>query len=130
MFILMAFPKNINEMCTPARVYFVISMIGIVMSIIQNFGNHGVYALGAYSCSVPSTFLVFFIELVYILFWSWVLHLICKDGQSGIAWFLVLLPFILFFVLAGLIMMMMPQSKNGMLQMHDMERKRERIHRV
>jgi hypothetical protein len=126
----MAFPKNINELCTPARVYFVISMIGIVMSIIQNFGNHGVYAMGSYSCSVPSTFLVFFIQIIYILFWSWVLNLICKDGQTGIAWFLVLLPFVLFFVLIGLMMMM--QRNMGLRRREgfgmDRQRKRDRIY--
>lgn len=122
----MAFPKNINEMCTPARIYFVISMIGIVMSIIQNFGNNGVYAMGSYSCSVPSTFLVFFIQIIYILFWSWVLNLICKDGQPGIAWFLVLLPFVLFFVLMGLMMMVQRKMGFGM----DRERKRDRIHKI
>ena len=122
----MAFPKNINEMCTPARVYFVISMIGIVMTIIQNFGNHGVYAMGSYSCSVPSTFLVIFIQIIYVLFWSWVLNLICKDGQPGIAWFLVLLPFVLLFVLIGLMMMVQRREAFGM----DRKRRRDRIHVV
>jgi len=30
--------------------------------------------------------------------------LICKDGHTGIAWFLVLIPFILLFVIMGLVM--------------------------
>lgn len=122
----MAFPKNINQLCTPARIYFVISMIGIVMSIIQNFGNHGVYSMGSYSCSVPSTFLVFFFQIIYILFWSWVLNLICKDGQPGIAWFLVLLPFVLLFVLIGVMMIMQGNRRKGF----GMERRRDRIHKV
>ena len=29
----------------------------------------------------------------------------CKDGHSGIAWFLVVLPFIMLFVILGLAMM-------------------------
>jgi hypothetical protein len=35
----------------------------------------------------------------------------CKDGHSGIAWFLVLLPFIMLFVIMGLVMM--NQSQDG-----------------
>ena len=27
----------------------------------------------------------------------------CKDGHSGIAWFLVLLPFVLLFVIMGMV---------------------------
>jgi uncharacterized membrane protein len=29
----------------------------------------------------------------------------CKDGHTGIAWFLVLLPFVLLFVIISLVMM-------------------------
>jgi hypothetical protein len=32
------------------------------------------------------------------------LNLICKDGHKEIAWFLVLIPFILLFVIMGLVM--------------------------
>jgi hypothetical protein len=35
----------------------------------------------------------------------------CKDGHSGIAWFLVLLPFILLFVIMGMVMMYQKKSK-------------------
>jgi hypothetical protein len=51
--------------------------------------------------------LVFIIKLIYILFWTWVLNLICKDGHTNISWLLVLLPFILLFVMIGLLMINM-----------------------
>jgi len=35
----------------------------------------------------------------------------CKDGHSGIAWFLVLLPFVLLFVILGSVMMYQKKSK-------------------
>jgi len=101
----MAFPKKLSQLCTPAWLYFVISMIGMVLAVIQNIGNNGMYTLGSFSCVVPSTILVFVFKIIYILFWTWILNLICKDGQSGIAWFLVLLPFILLFVIMGLVML-------------------------
>jgi hypothetical protein len=74
------------------------------------------YKFGSFSCFVPSTVLVLSIKLVYILFWTWILNLICKDGHSGIAWLLVLFPFILLFVIIGLIMMNQngkPQNKKN-----------------
>ena len=100
----MAFPKTIKELCRPAFIYFAISMLGLIISIFQNFGNNDSYTLGSFSCSVPSTTLVFIVKVIYIFFWTWVLNLICKDGHSGISWFLVLFPFILLFVLLGLLM--------------------------
>lgn len=100
----MAFPRHLKDLCTPAVTYFIISMICIVISIFQNLGNKTQYMLGNYTANVPSTMLVFIVKIVYILFWTWILNLICKDGHKNIAWFLVLLPFILLFVIMGLIM--------------------------
>lgn len=101
----MAFPKKFSELCTPAMVYFTISFLGIAMAIIQNLGNSTKYCLGMFSCNVPSVVLVFIMKIVYVLFWTWILNLMCKDGHSDIAWFLVILPFVLLFVILGLLML-------------------------
>lgn len=101
----MAFPKKISELCTPAMVYFTVSFIGIAMAIIQNLGNSTKYCLGMFTCNVPSVVLIFIMKIVYVLFWTWILNLMCKDGHSGIAWFLVILPFVLLFVILGLLML-------------------------
>lgn len=106
----MSFPSKLSQLCTPSYVYFIISALAIVISAIQNMGNSRKYTLGMYSCRVPSCISVFIVKIIYILFWSWVLNLMCKDGHSGIAWFLVLLPFIMLFVIMGMVMMY--QNKN------------------
>lgn len=95
----------LKNLCTPSYVYLVISTIFIIVSTFQNYGNTSVYCLGEYSCEVPSTFLVFFIKVLYVLFWTWVLNLMCNAGYSGVAWFLVLLPFVLMFVILGIILL-------------------------
>lgn len=101
----MAFPKKMSDLCTPAMVYFVVSFLGIAMAIIQNLGNSTKYCLGMFSCNVPSVVLIFIMKIAYVLFWTWILNLMCKDGHSNIAWFLVILPFVLLFVILGLIML-------------------------
>ena len=103
----MAFPKKLKELCTPAFLYFTLSMLGVLVSVVQNLGNSRRYNLGMLTARVPSTFLVFFVQIIYILFWTWVLNLICRDGYTVISWFLVLLPFILLFVMMGLLMLNM-----------------------
>ena len=100
----MAFPKKLSDLCTPSRVYFLVSLIVLILSIVQNFGNTNKYCLGSFTCEVPSTILVFCIKIVYIMFWAWILNLICRDGQKKIAWFLVLLPFLMYFVIIGAVM--------------------------
>jgi hypothetical protein len=101
----MAFPSKLRQLCTPAYVYFILSVLMIVVAAFQNMGNNGRYTLGMFSCMVPSCVLVFALKIVYILFWTWVLNLMCKDGHSEIAWFLLLLPFVLLFVALGMVMM-------------------------
>jgi len=89
---------GIRKLCTPAYVYLVISMIAVLVMWIQNYYNVDVYCLGEYSCKI-STYLVFIIKIVYIIFWTWILNLVCESGATYIAWFLVLFPYILFFIL-------------------------------
>jgi hypothetical protein len=103
----MAFPKNLKELCTPSLVYFVISIISLTVVLLQNLGNTNSYHVGSFSCRVPNTAIIFIIKLIYILFWTWVLNLICKDGHTGVSWLLVLFPFILLFVMMGLLMINM-----------------------
>ena len=100
----MAFPTKLSQLCTPSYVYFIISVLVIAISAVQNMGNKHKYSLGNFSCRVPSCLAVFVMKVVYILFWTWILNLMCKDGHSGIAWFLVLLPFVLLFVVVGSLM--------------------------
>jgi hypothetical protein len=93
---------GLRNLCSPAYVYLVISSIALIIMIMQNFGNINKYCVGSYSCHVSSTAIVFIIKALYILFWTWILNLICKSGSPNIAWFLVLLPFIMFFVFIAL----------------------------
>ena len=102
-----ALPKSLKELCTPAMLYFVISMFALIMILFQNLGNNNSYHVGSFSCRVPNTMIVFVVKFIYILFWTYVLNLICKDGHVGLSWLLVLLPWILLFVFIGLLMINM-----------------------
>ena len=95
----------IKKLCTPAYVYLVISVISIVILMFQNGGNVDVYCVGNFECPVPNTALVFFFKFLYVAFWTFILDSVCKAGHKQVSWFLVILPFILFFVLLGLMMM-------------------------
>jgi hypothetical protein len=88
----------ITNLCTPSYVYLVISMIALLIMYFQNVGNADMYCLGTYSCNVYSTSLVFLVKLVYILFWTWLLNLICQKGSTTLSWFLVFFPFLLMFL--------------------------------
>ena len=96
---------GLRNLCTHSYVYLVISSIAMLVMIYQNMGNMNTYCLGSYTCNVTSTTLIFVIKAAYILFWTWVLNLMCKSNATGIAWFVLLLPVIVMFILIGAMML-------------------------
>ena len=102
---------DLTELCKPAFLYFFISMIAFILILVQNINQPmGVYAVGDMSCPAGNKTIVFGIKLLYIFFWTWILDLMCKAGYTGISWFLVLLPLILFFLLIGLFILLASSS--------------------
>lgn len=97
--------KELKNLCTPAHLYLVISVVGLVVSMIQNIGNSTTYCLGPYDCGVPDTKMVFLGQAVYIALWTYVLQQICKSGYKKVSWFIVLIPFILMGIMLGTMMM-------------------------
>lgn len=94
--------ESIKKLCTPAYVYLVISVLAMLILMVQNGGNTTKYCVGSFNCDVPSTTMVFIVKILYIAFWTFVLNYICKAGYKNVSWFLVLLPFLGFFIGIGL----------------------------
>lgn len=93
---------GLRNLCTPAYVYLVISVIAIILMALQNLSNPQMYCIGIYACSTSSVFMIFLLKIVYVIFWTWILNIICSAGATGIAWFLVLLPYLLLFIFIGI----------------------------
>lgn len=103
--------KAFDKLCNPAKFYFLISAISYILVILQNIGNSKRFTLGSYSCRHSNTALLLFLQAIYILVWTWLLNLLCKINP-GISWVIVLFPFILFFLVLGMILF------NGMQKDH------------
>ena len=101
------FPLKIKELCTPSRVYLYISLIGLIASFVQNMinFNNNTYKCGSYEVIVPSVLLIFFFKLVYVIFWAYILNLICNDNNKMFAWLLVVFPILLVFVIIGILIL-------------------------
>ena len=96
----MNYSAMFKSLCLPSKIYFVLSFIGIVVCILSPsiFGE--------------LTLLVHLFHIVYVVFWTWVLNLICKAGYKWISWVLVLAPFLL----AILIVASSPNQSVGVIQ--------------
>jgi hypothetical protein len=96
---------GLTNLCLPSKIYMALSFLLLAVMVFQNMsGNKDIFCLGEYSCNTSSKVLIFVIQVVYILFWTWVLNLICRAGASTLSWILVLLP-ILFYVTVTLMFM-------------------------
>lgn len=70
--------KDFKELCTPAKIYFAISVIATIFALFKGF---------------PLT--MAFFKLLFAFIWTFVLGWLCKKGYTSISWFLVLLPYII-----------------------------------
>jgi hypothetical protein len=75
--------NTFKSLCLPSKVYFVLAIIAMLISI---FGS--------------ASLLFHLFHLVYIVFWTWILHLICKEGYKWLSWVLVVTPYIIAFIIA------------------------------
>ena len=70
--------KTFSELCTPARIYFAIAVIVVIVELVNGFG---IFTIS--------------IKLLFAFIWTFILGWLCKKGFSSISWFLVLLPYII-----------------------------------
>ena len=70
-----------SNLCTPAKVYFVFTLLTVLMMLFQRVKLVAVF------------YKIFFAGL-----WTFFLSWLCKKGYKTVSWFLVLLPFILMFI--------------------------------
>lgn len=93
---------GLKDICPPAQFYFIISIVSLVIIGYQNLGNSTLYCVGDYNCDVPNTGMVFLIKLLYVVFWTWLLNVICRGGATWFAWLIVLLPILLLFIMVSM----------------------------
>ena len=106
--------KVVNDLCPPAYLYFIMSILTMIVMMIQNLmEDRNVLCLGDYKCETDNVLSVFLVQSFYILLWTKVLDMLCKRGLGTISWFLVLFPYILMFIILGLFMLSMGTQPNS-----------------
>ena len=95
---------NMKKLCTPSLLYFIVSFLALFFIGIQNAKNVEILCLGNFECYVGNNIIIFLLNAIYILFWTFILDLLCKNGWTDLSWYIFLLPFILSFLFYGLIL--------------------------
>lgn len=97
---------RLAKLCTPSRLYFILGILGLIISFIydkNNSGSNNVLCLGKVRCPVQHKPSFFLVNLLIIFFWTWVLNSLCKAGYKTLSWILFLLPYILMFIMAFMV---------------------------
>ena len=89
---------GLKNICRPAMIYFILSISAVIFMAIQNLMTGRSYCIGMQSCSSNGTATLFVIKIVYILFWTWILNIICSSVSEVVAWVLVFIPIVLMFI--------------------------------
>jgi len=91
--------SKIQSLCTPAFIFFVLSVISLLVMLFDNLENTHQYCFGNVSCNVANTSTIFIVEIIFLVFWTWFLNAICSRGYANVAWFILLFPYILLFAI-------------------------------
>ena len=98
--------KNYDNLCTPSKFYFIISIISVLAMLYQNVSNQQHYIVGGYSVKLNhNNYVLFILKLLYILIWTFALNQLCRYGWSSLSWILVFLPLILMFIFIAVIIL-------------------------
>ena len=69
---------SLKNLCTPANIYFWLSILGIAVMALSKFA-----------------LITTAINIIFVLLWTWFLNYLCSKGYSGVSWVFVLLPLVL-----------------------------------
>lgn len=100
----MKFKSLYSGLCSPAKLYLVISSISLLILFFDNVKNPAQLSVGAYSAPLENKGLVFVSNILAVLFWTWLLNKFCTVGWTPLSWLLVLLPLMINAVLLGVLM--------------------------
>jgi F0F1-type ATP synthase assembly protein I len=69
---------DFNKLCTPAKIYFGISVLSCIIMLFDRINIVAIFS-----------------KLIFAFLWAFVLGWLCSKGYKSISWFLVLLPFVM-----------------------------------
>jgi hypothetical protein len=76
---------QISKLCTPALIYLILSIVSIISMFLS--GNLILLIIG---------------NVIFMVFWTWILNLICKEGYEVISWILVIVPIIIMLIIVSM----------------------------
>jgi len=97
--------NQIHKLCSPAQLYFIISVLSFLGMLMQNCNDKSSYQIGTFKAPSPCHPMYFFLaKALYILIWTYGLNYLCQKGFKTVSWALVMLPLLGMFIIIGLLL--------------------------
>ncbi len=89
-----------NNLCMPSKLYLIIGVILLAISLYydMNTKDSAKMCLGNVNCKIKNKPAYYFLNLMFILFWSWMLNTLCRYGWTKMSWVIFLFPYIIMIV--------------------------------
>jgi hypothetical protein len=64
----------------------VISVITMLVMLYQNSSFNDIFCLGTFGCESENKPYLFFLNAVYVIFWTWILNVLCVNNYTMLSW--------------------------------------------
>jgi hypothetical protein len=102
--------KDFEKLCTPAKLYFALAILSILLGLFGGFH-----------------FMAILMKLIFAVIYTFILGWLCKKGWKGLAWFLVLLPYVLILLMMFGVMKM-TRGTTSMMMMPNYSPQQQALH--
>ena len=114
--------KLAKPLCTPSVVYVTLSLLVLFSIVFENLiiGDNNSFVCGKHRSSIDKSCrvnglaiqIIFIITKgMYIIFWAYILNMLCRNGYINVAWFFVIFPLTLTFVIIAVVMILLGVQK-------------------
>ena len=106
--------NSVMKLCTPSKIYFFMAIILLFLSFFNDMRSKDKdkVCLGKLKCK--SKPLYYFMNVLFIVLWTWVLNKLCSYGWVKLSWFLLVAPFFILLILFIMISYMVVRMAKNM----------------
>jgi hypothetical protein len=84
--------QQVRALCTPAKIYFLLSVVSILAILSQNYLGSNIYIVGNKRIQLPHSNILYFVfKITGVLIWTFILQELCKSGYKNITIFFYVL---------------------------------------
>ena len=99
-----------EKLCLPSKIYLVIGVISIIFAALPIIYG-GIKYNKLLSMSTLSLITHYVVGLVVIIFWTFILQLLCTSDYEIFSWVIVISRIVFVFILTGMVLSVKPRMK-------------------